>query len=70
MPERVSEVDGKADQTDLYIIVILSFNGDKRARPIGSIISIVMKWKRYADEIAAVYCVSEMKSLPSAGKWR
>ena len=31
LPERVSEVDGKADQTDLYIIVILSFNGDKRA---------------------------------------
>ena len=52
MPERVSEVDGKADQTDLYIIVILSFNGDS-VQAYCSIISIVYEVERYADEIAA-----------------
>ena len=52
MSERVSEVDGKADQTDLYIIVIFSFNGDKRA---GLLLYNQYRYEveRYADEIAA-----------------
>ena len=52
MPERVSEVDGKADQTDLYIIVILSFNGDKRAA-YWLYNQYRYEVERYADEIAA-----------------
>ena len=31
LPERIPEADGKADQTDLYIIVIFGFDGNKRA---------------------------------------
>ena len=52
MPERVSEVDGKADQTDYILSLFLSFNGDKRAA-YWLYNQYRYEVERYADEIAA-----------------